>query len=537
MPAAASKEEMVAYIKSLSAGQAPEAQAAPAEGGLLAGLARVNPLIAAVREAKNIDPEAVARGGAQMATLGTADEAGALVSAAADKAMGSKEPYWTAYRRERDASRAAYKAAEARSPKSYVGGEIAGGLASMLIPGAAEGGALRAIGTAGAMGGAAALGGSEADLTKGDYGNAALDTLTGVGMGAGVGAGAAAIPAGIVAVRRIPGALRDRLDKSKVIGSLTKFVNGIIKKDGDPEVLRKAAGKLIDESVKEAGDMPVATDKFRALADEISKSSQNPYTSKLDPMSEEIVTAAERMAAKGNTTLGELNNGISYWGDKAATARKAKDLVGERMALRAKAAIEDQLAEATGNETLVAAAQKLRQGRSDYAFAKGRQGLQDVVAGASDSLSQDNSLLSPKAFANANSAKKMPDIARKFGDDAEGFKRWKMAANAARMLAQRGDSWLPPVFPPAAQTAMRNFMTNRRAMLVFSDPEAHAAFMRLMSPGRSPAPEKAAAMVGQLFARVKQLESDAETPPGSFDLNPANLQASRFPPETYTGQQ
>lgn len=110
------------------------------------------------------------RGLAQGASLGFADEiTGGLESLRGDKT----------YEQARDESRANYHKAEDDNPLTYGAGQLGGGAATMLVPGA---GVAKLAG----LGAAAGLGNSEAD----NIGDQAVDTL----KGAGIGLAASAIP-------------------------------------------------------------------------------------------------------------------------------------------------------------------------------------------------------------------------------------------------------------------------------------------------------------------------------------------------------
>lgn len=133
--------------------------------------------------------ESAALGALQSASLGTADEIEAGAKAAYDTAFGDTKlaDIASKYRSEREPIRARYEKARQDNPASYTAGEIGGGIASTLIPGIglAKGASLGSkLLTAGAYGAASGLGTSTADLTKGDIGNAAEDTLWGAGTGA-----------------------------------------------------------------------------------------------------------------------------------------------------------------------------------------------------------------------------------------------------------------------------------------------------------------------------------------------------------------
>lgn len=144
--------------------------------------------------------ESAGRGALQGASFGFADEIAGAIGAAT-----SKKTYTEA----RDESRAAYERAKEENPKAYLAGEVGGGLASALAPGALLGKAagagaaaiegaeaaptigrlaLRGAASGAAYGGAQALGDSTADLTKGDFHGAIADTLRGAAVGGALGA-------------------------------------------------------------------------------------------------------------------------------------------------------------------------------------------------------------------------------------------------------------------------------------------------------------------------------------------------------------
>jgi hypothetical protein len=141
--------------------------------------------------------ESAGRGAAQTASLGFADELAGGAEALLDKARGSGADLGDLYRQHRDESRANYRAAQEANPNAYTAGEAAGVVGTMLIPGLGELGAAKTLGGAvlggAALGAAQGLGSSEADLTKGDVGGAALDT----GLGALVGGAAGAVGHGV----------------------------------------------------------------------------------------------------------------------------------------------------------------------------------------------------------------------------------------------------------------------------------------------------------------------------------------------------
>ena len=141
-----------------------------------------------------------AMGAVKGATFGFDDEIGGITKALYDKHVtGKKDDFWDLYAKVRDSIREEHKAAEEQHPVASFAGEMAGGILPMVVAPeailgkAAASGAnvltkAKALGTIGAKAGAiAGLGGSEADLTKGQVGKAAEDTLGGAASGALIG--------------------------------------------------------------------------------------------------------------------------------------------------------------------------------------------------------------------------------------------------------------------------------------------------------------------------------------------------------------
>ena len=131
--------------------------------------------------------ESALRGGVQGATLGFSDEAmGALGAAGslgevvqADDSIGKLKEL---YQRYRDIERGKNKAAEDANPKTYLAGNVAGGIGSSFVPGLGA----ATLGKTMALGAAGGLGVSEAESISGDMGNAALGSALGA-VGHGVG--------------------------------------------------------------------------------------------------------------------------------------------------------------------------------------------------------------------------------------------------------------------------------------------------------------------------------------------------------------
>lgn len=141
-------------------------------------------------------------GALDAATLGFGDEA----SAALQSATSGRS-----YREIRDENRAATRTAREGDPKAFALGQLTGGAAgAALTPGLAPvaGKSLLSAGNmvrAATAGGLAGLGESEADLTRGEVGQAAVDTAKGAVFGAGVNAGLGAGGAALKGAQNIIG--------------------------------------------------------------------------------------------------------------------------------------------------------------------------------------------------------------------------------------------------------------------------------------------------------------------------------------------
>lgn len=123
--------------------------------------------------------EAGAKGLEQGGTLGFSDEIRAALATAATR--GSNLPIEDLYTQYRDIERKKLEEAKQAHPTAFMAGELGGGLATSFVPGLGA----TSLGKAAALGGTAALGMSEADLTKGEIGEAAKDTAIGTGLGVG----------------------------------------------------------------------------------------------------------------------------------------------------------------------------------------------------------------------------------------------------------------------------------------------------------------------------------------------------------------
>lgn len=142
--------------------------------------------------------KAAGLGALQGATFGFSDEAMAALKAMQEQiktkvspveqlkshaAGKSPEELKELYQKYRELERQKYKAAEEAFPGTYGTSELAGGIATSLIPGLGAGNVAKAAG----LGALTGLGTSEADLTEGQVGGTAEDILMGGALGYGAG--------------------------------------------------------------------------------------------------------------------------------------------------------------------------------------------------------------------------------------------------------------------------------------------------------------------------------------------------------------
>ncbi len=186
--------------------------------------------------------ESGARGVAQGASFGFADEATGVLEAAKDWLANDPKGFMANYQKHRDESRANYKAAEGANPTSYMAGQFGGALAPAILSGGTS------IPALAAQGAAQGLGASEADLTQGDVSGAARDAAIGSAIGGAAGVAGEAIskiPFGKAAnyVSEKLGEGAERL-AARGLGA----ERGTIKKLGDQKI-REAGRYALDEGI------------------------------------------------------------------------------------------------------------------------------------------------------------------------------------------------------------------------------------------------------------------------------------------------
>lgn len=145
--------------------------------------------------------ESAARGALQGATMGFGDEAAAAIDTAVSAIPGIRtlaqhfqaadlpalDNPSVSYQQRRDAYRQKNAAAQEANPITYGAGELAGGLATGKALPTVGKGLIGAVGSGAIAGGIGALGGSNADLTQGQFAQAGQDVLHGAGLGGALG--------------------------------------------------------------------------------------------------------------------------------------------------------------------------------------------------------------------------------------------------------------------------------------------------------------------------------------------------------------
>jgi hypothetical protein len=196
--------------------------------------------------------ESFGRGVLDTVSLGFDDELGAAVVA----------PFKDeTYSELRDKIRSDKNNARESNPKTYLAGNVVGGVASAVaVPGGSS------IRGAAALGAAQGLGESDADLTEGEFGEAAIDSATGAAIGGAMAYGVPKVISGVkgaakTATRLIPGT-EDAFQKvNKVTAKLGSMVPGTDIDAGELESLlnnpaqRRASRELNKpENLKKIGN-------------------------------------------------------------------------------------------------------------------------------------------------------------------------------------------------------------------------------------------------------------------------------------------
>lgn len=348
--------------------------------------------------------ESAIRGIAQGGSLGFVDEiTGALEAAMSDKA----------YAQARDESRKAYEEAQASNPITYGAGEIGGAIGTAFIPGLniAKGATLgaRAAGAAG-LGATAALGSSQADLTKGEYADAAKDTAIGAALGGALQYGGEKY-------------IAPAFKKAGQWVSDSEFGNNTLKKMGkiaanipedhtgryldNPEVINKAMSReeLAENLLDETGVLTQLKEKI-GLADSFAwnELDQNTVISK----SALLDGAAETLQKKILDPKGALSrtNGFGSSYDKLSAINGELDKIS--------AAFGDNLSEADLKSIVQDISKKAYSDAGSPKYTHSAEGLRDLAEYFNGSLKGGNKEYEKLMVPVANMTKLSKDLERNF---------------------------------------------------------------------------------------------------------------------------
>lgn len=169
------------------------------------------------------------------------------------------------YRKLLGETRASYKQAQREQPTAYLGGQVAGDMATQTILAAGTGGASLTPAAQAGIGAIHGLGNSEADLTQGQFKGALADTSIGAGAGyvggkvaQGIGAGLGRV--GDFAVRKVREATADAGERA-AMNALRNVRQAISSLGGET-----SSAKRTLEVLQEILSSPTATAEQRAAA-------------------------------------------------------------------------------------------------------------------------------------------------------------------------------------------------------------------------------------------------------------------------------
>jgi hypothetical protein len=247
--------------------------------------------------------ESFGRGVAQGASGGFVDELGGVGTAIGDMAhrvFGDRDPSLPAppsavqsYREGRDEHRADDKKAEDAHKYLYGGGQLLGGVATALVPGAKGADAVARIGQAAKAGGAFAAGSSEADLTKGQVPQFVRDVAVGSAVGGAVGGAGELLKKGVGwAADKIGGSLSRRVMNEVAEGSASTT-----------QTARKQLNKAEKNIVKEVVHGPDADDVRGAYQGGSATKGQERLAPIIKKIEEKRVKAYDAFAKAGRAAV------------------------------------------------------------------------------------------------------------------------------------------------------------------------------------------------------------------------------------------
>lgn len=226
------------------------------------------------------------------------------------------------YREGREMGRLEKERAQASAPKAYLGGQVVGAVGQAALLSAA-GVPVAGLGGAVGMGAAQGLGASEADLTRGELGGAALDTATGAAFGAaGYGLGKA-LP---VVAKKTGEALRPVLEKTGISTAARKIGESLDEAFKKFEAIRnvKATGAIQSDISK------YTPERLRRIGETLGEEEIIPFLGS----KEEIGKRAVAMQKAAEKTMDEIYS-LADKAAKTAGVQKPFDYNALRQAVNA----------------------------------------------------------------------------------------------------------------------------------------------------------------------------------------------------------
>lgn len=381
--------------------------------------------------------ESGARGGLQGLTFGFGDELAGVANA-----LTSDSPLSEGYRYGRDAERDANDASKKENPKTYLGGEVAGGLASAMIPGgilAKVGGrgaasvarvlprlaplATRAVATGAAAGALGGLGGSKAD----SLGGAAADTATGAVVGGALGKVGEKIGgklADVIAKLRSTQAIRQRVaDEARVLTSRGTTGGSM----ANAPILAEIEGS-VPGGVREVAEVMRRTPGLAPRAGTI----------------EDILLAAQKARGESNKVIGAIRADTDAAGVKLDSGEYAKRLAEAASKLRADRPTLDPVAQALEER----GAEFAKRFPTGMTMEQAQKNATDLGSRVNWSAVGGDKALGNVAEAQRLSLRPLRDLMR---ETAQGGEQFQEAIKSAKSVFPKGASGDVRLDYPAAQ--------------------------------------------------------------------------------------
>jgi hypothetical protein len=374
-----------------------------------------------------------------------------------------------------------------------------------------------ALGPAGLLGGPLAMAPARKVARQAIFGDVTEKTVpeqikSGMGEGTmetGVGLLLGGIPGGRAVVGSVRSELSARMSRSKMVDALSKQITRLVEKGGTVEAQKAAASRLFKEAEalggpalnKPGAGIPI--DPAQAVA---SKFAAEPET-RITKLATKEANIFEQRKGGARMSIRELQDHLAKWGDLASNSSDKLERRQARMMLNA---YRDSLTNAVDDPVIKksfgAAAEILGQARVKARKAFVAEDLRKVLFKAEDVTSIEKHI-SPGKFAQINSGPRREAIERLMRDDPEQLVGWRAVVDASKILARKGNRWLPKqlqeALPSPAIEAMRQMTKSKNVMKIFADAGLREEFMRIINPPKAlGGAEKVGLMITQLAAKL-----------------------------------